>query len=83
MTGTNVRAMDRSQEKEAIKSPIPPAIRVRELSFAYGGQTPVLNNLAWQVAPGERLGIIGHNGCGKTTLFLLLCGLLKASAGTI
>jgi cobalt/nickel transport system ATP-binding protein len=83
VTLTNVRAMDQSREKEAIKLPTPAAIRVRELSFAYGGQTPVLNNLSWQVAPGERLGIIGHNGCGKTTLFLLLCGLLKASAGTI
>ncbi|MCT0252704.1 MULTISPECIES: energy-coupling factor ABC transporter ATP-binding protein [unclassified Synechocystis] len=80
---TNVRGMDRSLEEEGTKLPIPPAITVQALSFAYGGQEPVLNNLSWQIAPGERLGIIGHNGCGKTTLFLLLCGLLKPSAGTI
>ncbi|MBE9194833.1 ABC transporter ATP-binding protein [Synechocystis sp. LEGE 06083] len=83
VTLTNVRGLDQGREEEAILSPEPKAITVRELCFAYGGQAPVLDSLSLQVAPGERLGIIGHNGCGKTTLFLLLCGLLKPSAGTI
>jgi cobalt/nickel transport system ATP-binding protein len=33
------------------------------------------------VQEGERVGIIGHNGCGKTTLFMLLCGVLTPRSG--
>lgn len=60
-----------------------PAIQVEDLGFGYSPTLPVLFDLNLRVGRGEQLGIIGHNGCGKTTLFLLLCGLLAPQQGQI
>ncbi len=60
-----------------------PEIAVESLSFAYPGQPPTLQDFSLTVKAGERVGIIGHNGCGKTTLFLLLSGVLKPTNGSI
>ena len=43
----------------------------------------VLDGLSFTVTAGERVGILGHNGCGKTTLFRLLTGELRADEGDI
>ena len=43
----------------------------------------VLDGLSFTVNPGERLGILGHNGCGKTTLFRILVGELDYDEGQI
>jgi energy-coupling factor transporter ATP-binding protein EcfA2 len=43
----------------------------------------VLNEVSFQIEPGERVGLLGPNGAGKTTLLLHLNGLLRASAGNI
>ena len=43
----------------------------------------VLDGLSFTVTAGERVGILGHNGCGKTTLFRLLTGELRADEGEI
>ncbi|QQE66997.1 ECF-type Co2+/Ni2+ uptake system ATPase comnponent NikO [Leptolyngbya sp. BL0902] len=61
----------------------PVAIAAQSLSFSYPDQPGVLCGLDLAVHEGERLGIIGHNGCGKTTLFMLLCGVLTPSTGEI
>lgn len=68
-----------AQAKEA-----PPiAIAARDLSFGYPDQPDVLCQISLTVQAGDRVGIIGHNGCGKTTLFMLLCGVLHPAAGDI
>jgi branched-chain amino acid transport system ATP-binding protein len=46
-----------------------PAVEVQNLSSGYG-RIPILNSVQFQVDPGEVLGILGHNGMGKTTLLL-------------
>jgi cobalt/nickel transport system ATP-binding protein len=69
--------------KTETSNPNPVAIAVQGLSFAYGNLPPVLENLSLTIKTGEKVGIIGHNGCGKTTLFMLLCGVLKPSAGSL
>ena len=56
---------------------------VTNLSFFYSPGSPVVRELALQVAETQRVGIIGPNGAGKTTLFLLLCGVLKPRSGQI
>ena len=50
-------------------------------SFEIGSN--VLDGLSFTVQAGERVGILGHNGCGKTTLFRILVGELRADEGEI
>ncbi len=69
-------------------SSLKPIIRVEGLRFDYGvgNVTPepsLLNNLSFEVVPGEILGIIGPNGCGKSTLINLLSKVLTPHAGRI
>lgn len=59
------------------------AIAIENLTFQYGNRKPIFERLSLSLAVGQRVGIIGHNGCGKTTLFMLLCGILSPHLGTI
>ena len=59
-----------------------PAIRVNLLSLSLGGQQ-LLDNILFQIEPGERIAIIGANGAGKTTLLRCLLGLLKPDFGGV
>ena len=59
------------------------AIEVRDVSFSYGDQTPVLERVSFAVEPGERVGISGRTGAGKTTLASLLTRFYDPSAGEI
>lgn len=52
-----------------------------KLTHAFGA-TRVLRGLTFQVAQGAAYGILGPNGCGKSTLFRILATLLKPDAGT-
>lgn len=59
------------------------AISLEKVAFSYPDAADILVNISLTVHEGERVGLIGHNGCGKTTLFMLVCGLLKPTAGGI
>ncbi|RZM81875.1 energy-coupling factor ABC transporter ATP-binding protein [Leptolyngbya iicbica] len=61
----------------------PVAIALQDLAFSYPDNPDILCGLTVDIREGERVGLIGHNGCGKTTLFMLLCGLLAPQSGTI
>ena len=58
------------------------ALSARGLRFGYGDQ-PVLDGLDLDVAAGEIVGLIGPNGCGKSTMIRILSGLLEPAAGTV
>ncbi len=47
------------------------------------GDKAVLDNLDWIIGPGDRYGIVGGNGVGKTTLLRTIQGLQKPDAGTV
>jgi len=47
------------------------------------GEKLILEDLYWNVGPGDRIGIVGINGAGKTTLIRALLGQIAASAGKI
>ena len=57
-------------------------LRAEGLTFGYG-DTPIVNNVATTLMRGDRVGIVGRNGCGKTTLLKLLLGQLTPDAGTV
>jgi len=57
-------------------------VQVDSISFSYD-EKPLINNLSFSVAAGDRICIIGPNGKGKTTLCKLLAGSLQPQSGTI
>ena len=59
-----------------------PIFEVRDLSKSYDGR-PVVRKLSLKVFPGECVGILGPNGCGKTTLFSMCIGEQAADNGKI
>jgi nitrate/nitrite transport system ATP-binding protein len=60
----------------------PDLVRVEGLAKAYPGATePVFDGVNFNVRRGEFVCIIGHSGCGKTTILNVLAGLEQASAG--
>jgi ATP-binding cassette subfamily B protein len=58
-------------------------IRIRDLTFAYPGGSPVLEHLNLSIPAGTSLAIVGQNGAGKTTLAKLLCRLYDPQSGAI
>ena len=59
-----------------------PLLELNHVSKTFGGLKAV-NDLSFEVRPGEILALIGPNGAGKTTLFNLVTGVLAPSAGEI
>jgi ATP-binding cassette, subfamily B, bacterial len=51
--------------------------------FAYDGKQPVFRGLELRIAPGERVGLVGHSGAGKSTLATLLLRLYDVQEGSI
>ncbi len=51
------------------------------LTITYGDKAPVLHGLRLDVKAGEVLGLVGHSGCGKSSLALAILGLLKIKGG--
>jgi branched-chain amino acid transport system ATP-binding protein len=60
----------------------PPILATRNLGLDIGGARIVVD-VSLEVAEGELLGIIGPNGAGKTSLFNLLSGIYRPTAGSI
>jgi len=60
-----------------------PPIRLTDVAFAYDPERVVFRALGFVLEPGERLGLVGPNGGGKTTLLHVIMGLLKPQRGTV
>lgn len=60
-----------------------PAVRVRNVEFAYVAGQPVLHDLSLDVPQGAFFGIVGHTGSGKSTLLSLLLRYYVADRGSI
>lgn len=59
-----------------------PILSVRGLKKSFSGKT-VVNNVSFDVYPGEIIALTGENGAGKSTFKNMVCGLLKPTAGEI
>lgn len=60
-----------------------PLLELRNLSYSLPGKNSLLLDTVNFRISNERIGLIGPNGCGKTTLFQIIMGLLKASEGEV
>jgi ABC-type multidrug transport system fused ATPase/permease subunit len=92
---TNVAALDRIEEvmaladaeKESTGSLPAPLfsrkIELKNISFRYSDQTPVIENVSLEVPFGSALAITGPSGSGKTTMVDLIIGLFRPSSGQI
>jgi ATP-binding cassette subfamily B multidrug efflux pump len=58
-------------------------IQFENVRFAYGRSTGVLRGLSLSIAPGERVGLVGHSGAGKSTLVNLLLRFFEPESGRI
>jgi ATP-binding cassette subfamily F protein 3 len=55
---------------------------LQNITFEFGART-ILQDATWHIQPGERIGLIGYNGTGKSTLLKLLVGEYQPSKGTV
>jgi ABC-type branched-subunit amino acid transport system ATPase component/ABC-type branched-subunit amino acid transport system permease subunit len=80
--GTAKPAKKRAAKRAKVVEPADrtPALRAYGLRKAFGGIVAV-NQVDLTVGQGEIVGLIGHNGAGKTTIFDLLCGFTAADGG--
>jgi ABC-type multidrug transport system fused ATPase/permease subunit len=59
------------------------AIRFEGVRFGYDPENPVLDDLSFEVAPGERVAFVGATGAGKSTILKLITRLYDVDAGRI
>jgi ATP-binding cassette, subfamily B, bacterial len=59
------------------------AVAYRDVGFSYSGRRPALDQVSFEVAPGQKVGIVGPTGAGKTTLTSLLPRFYDPQEGTV
>lgn len=60
----------------------PPVLQVHDLVRRFGDHTAV-DQVSFEIQPGETYGLLGPNGAGKTTIISMIAGLLRADAGQV
>src|SRR6185437_14012705 len=78
---SEMRALSRPTSAAGRKDTMPPLV-IDNVVGGYGG-APVLNGLSLTVGQGERVGLFGPNGHGKTTLLRAISGLIRPASGEI
>jgi len=58
-------------------------VEARALAAGYGAGPPVIRDVSFRLDPGDRVGLLGPNGGGKTTLFRVLLGELRPADGDV
>jgi len=72
-----------ARTRQNIHAPVQTAaLHVNNVAKSYG-TSPALDPITLEVAEGERIALIGHNGSGKTTMMRIAAGLLDASQGSV
>ncbi|WP_416971230.1 ABC transporter ATP-binding protein [Streptomyces sp. 4F14] len=71
------------RDEELDRASVQGAISLKDVTFAYPGRPPVLENFSLDIAPGRVTGIVGATGSGKTTVARLLMRFQDADAGQV
>ena len=82
-----VRGVDPFGETDVVqplaKRTAAPLLSLADISFGYAHGEDVLQGLSLDIHAGDRVALLGRNGCGKSTLAKVICGLLKERAGEV
>jgi nitrate/nitrite transport system ATP-binding protein len=76
-------SIEHSALSAAVEQPAEGFLRIEGLSKTYVPGKPVFDNVSFTLDKGEFVCIIGHSGCGKTTILNVLAGLDSASSGYV
>ena len=60
-----------------------PILSIRDLRKSYGDGAEALKGISLDIEEGEVIALLGPNGAGKTTLISTICGLVRASSGSV
>lgn len=66
-----------------LPSPVKGCVEIRDVSFAYGDNQPVLQKLDIKLNAGEKVGLVGISGSGKSSIAKLIARLYDANGGTV
>jgi ATP-binding cassette subfamily C protein LapB len=80
------KIMDAPTDDSGVTLQAPPlrgAIEFRDVSFAYGDNPPAIERVNLRVRPGERVGIIGKLGSGKSTMLRLILNQYAPTSGSV
>jgi len=58
-------------------------VSIKDVTFSYKIDQPVIKNISWDIPKGEFHSLIGRSGCGKTTLLKVVAGLLTPTIGKV
>lgn len=60
-----------------------PLLELQNVTFSYPEAAPALRQVSLAVYPGERIAVLGNNGAGKSTFFLICNGILRPQSGNL
>jgi len=87
--------MDEPSDPEEVAEPGPaavltaaeracaPDVVLKDVTFGYDGTNPVLEDVSFDIKPGQKLALVSESGGGKTTIVSLLLGLYRPNSGDI
>jgi NitT/TauT family transport system ATP-binding protein len=71
---------------KSVEIEVPPSVELAGVSTRYrtaDGEVPTLDDISFQIKPGEFVSVLGPSGCGKTTVLKMIAGLVPQSNGTV